>query len=111
MIMSGELDDMTGDEVLPIYAALPVPKYEVLIAGAGHMSFTDICRLNLPVPELEEMCDPLVYMDIDRAFTIIDVFAAAFFRHELCGEQTMGGYLDPAFAAGLPEVTYHSETE
>jgi predicted dienelactone hydrolase len=111
MLMGGDLDDMTGEEVEPIYAALPAPKYEIVIAGAGHMSFTDICRLDLPVPELEEMCDPQVYLDIDRAFELIDVFAAAFFRHRLCGEKSMTEYLDPAFAATLEEVTYQSETE
>jgi len=111
MIMGGDLDDMTGEEVLPIYDALPAPKHKILIEGAGHMSFTDICRLDLPVPELEEMCDPSIYMDIDRAFEIIDVFAAAFFRRELCGEKSMAGYLDPAFAATLPEATYESDTE
>jgi predicted dienelactone hydrolase len=108
-IMGGDLDDMTGEEVLPIYTALPVPKHKVIIAGAGHMSFTDICRLDLPVPELEEMCDPSIYMDIDRAFEIIDVFAAAFFRHELCGEKAMSKYLDPGFASGFPEVSYESD--
>ncbi|MFC1654699.1 alpha/beta hydrolase family protein [Myxococcota bacterium] len=111
MVMGGDLDDMTGDEVLPIYAALPAPKHKIIIAGAGHMSFTDICRLDLPVPELEEMCDPLVYMDIDRAFEVINVFATAFFRYELCGEKSMDEYLDPAFASTLPEATYESETE
>ena len=111
LIMGGDLDEMTGEEVLPIYTALPTPKHKVIIAGAGHMSFTDICRLDLPVPELEEMCDPSIYMDIDRAFEVIDVFAAAFFRQELCGEKSMAEYLDPAFAATLPEVTYESDTE
>jgi len=111
MIMGGDLDDMTGDEVLPIYDALPVPKHKVIIEGAGHMSFTDICRLDLPVPELEEMCDPLVYMDIDRAFEVINVYAAAFFRYELCGEKSMDQFLSSAFAATLPEVTYQSDTE
>jgi predicted dienelactone hydrolase len=111
MIMGGDLDDMTGEEVLPIYSALQVPKHKVIIAGAGHMSFTDICRLDLPVPELEEMCDPSIYMDIDRAFEVIDVFAAAFFRFELCGEKSMDEYLSPAFAATLPEATYQSDTQ
>jgi predicted dienelactone hydrolase len=108
MIMGGDLDDMTGEEVLPIYAALPIPKYKVMIAGAGHMSFTDICRLDLPVPELEEMCDPLVYMDIDRAFTIINVFATAFFRRELCGDKAMGEFLEPVFASTFSEVAFES---
>jgi len=108
MIMGGDLDDMTGDEVLPIYDALPAPKHEIMIEGAGHMSFTDICRLDLPVPELEEMCDPSIYMNIDRAFEIINVFAAAFFRYELSSEKAMADFLTPAFAATLPEATYES---
>ena len=111
MIMGGDLDDMTGEEVLPIYAALPTPKHKIVIAGAGHMSFTDICRLDLPVPELEEMCDPQVYMDIDRAFEIINVFATAFFRYTLDGETSMAEYLDPAFGSSFPEVTFESDTE
>jgi hypothetical protein len=72
------------------------------------MSFTDICRLDLPVPELEEMCDPLVYMDIDRAFTIINVFATAFFRRELCGDKAMGEFLEPVFASTFSEVAFES---
>ena len=111
MMMGGDLDDMTGEEVEPIYAALPPPKHKIVIAGAGHMSFTDICRLGLPVPELEEMCDPAVYMDIDRAFEIINVFATAFLRRELCGEKSLAEYLDPAFASTFEEVTYESNIE
>lgn len=109
MLMGGDLDDMTGEEVIPIYTALPAPKHKIVITGAGHMSFTDICRLDLPVPELEEMCDPALYMDIDRAFEIIDVFATAFFRYELCGEKSLAEYLDPAFAATLDEAAYESD--
>jgi hypothetical protein len=55
------------------------------------------------------MCDPQKFMDIDRAFEIIDVFAAAFFRHELCGEKSMAEYLDPGFASGFSEVSYESD--
>jgi len=110
MLMGGNLDEFTADELRPIYVALPAPKYKIEITGAGHMSFTDICRAELPVPELQDMCDPERYIDSDRAFEIIDVFATAFMRLALKGDVAMRDYLDVSYAAAYPEVGLERET-
>jgi predicted dienelactone hydrolase len=110
MMMGGDLDEFTANDLRPIYAALPVPKYKIEITGAGHMSFTDICRAELPVPELQDLCDPERYLDSDRAFEIIDAFATAFLRLTLKDDVAMQDYLSASYAAAYPEVGLESET-
>lgn len=113
MIMAGIIDEwMPLDaEPRPIYAALTGTAYKLEIERAGHMNFTDICRipLNQLIPDLAEMCDPNVYLDADRSFEIINPFAAAFFRRHLKGETGMDAYLSTDFAATFPEAAFESK--
>jgi len=111
MLMGGSLDDFTFNELRPTYDALPLPKYKIEIERAGHMSFTDICRADLPVPDLEELCDPEVFLDIDRAFFIINVYATAYFRYYLKDDQPMAAYLGPDYAAELVEVSFEAQED
>jgi predicted dienelactone hydrolase len=102
MVMLG-----TTDGVIPpaasekVYAGMHAPKYLVKIVDAGHLVFSDICRIardkggvigivkkiNLPIPaELLKLgsdgCEsthPLV----DTAFPAIDQLSVAFFRAAL----------------------------
>jgi predicted dienelactone hydrolase len=110
MIMAGLIDEwMPLDaEPRPIYAALTSTAYKLEIAQAGHMNFTDICRipLNQLIPELAEMCDPDVYLGIDRSFEIINPFGVAFFRRHLRDESGMEAYLSATYAAGFPEAAF-----
>ncbi|HSA24183.1 MAG TPA: hypothetical protein P5076_22170 [Myxococcota bacterium] len=95
LVMGGTHDEFTLQDTLPIYAGLPPPKALVDLEGAGHMAFTDLCRMELPVPELQAMCDPATHLDMARGFELIHAFAARFLRSQLGGE--------PALADGLAE--------
>ena len=89
MVMGGDLDEFTASDIEPIYASLPPPRALVEISGAGHMSFTDICRAGLPVPELEQLCDPGKFIDTDLAFAITNTLASAWLRRFLLSETAM----------------------
>ncbi|MBI5526953.1 MAG: dienelactone hydrolase family protein [Deltaproteobacteria bacterium] len=110
MLMGGTLDEYTLNDLRPLYNGLVPPKYKIEIDRAGHMSFTDICRADLDVKELNDLCDPARYIGIDRAFEIINPFAAAFMRFFLKGETEMAAYLAPGHAGGFPEVSFTSES-
>jgi predicted dienelactone hydrolase len=113
MIFGGTLDEWTPleIEIRPIYDGLTSDATRIEIEQAGHMSFTDICRIpgSMLIPDLADMCDPSVYIDIDRAFEITDTFATAFFRYRLKGETAMAPYLEADFAALYPEVAFASK--
>jgi predicted dienelactone hydrolase len=108
MLMGGTLDEFTLNDLRPLYDGLWPPKYKLEIEGAGHMGFTDICRAGLDVPELNELCDPARYIDIDRGFELINPFAAAFMRYHLKGEAGMAPYLAPGYAKTFPEASFTS---
>lgn len=108
MLMGGSLDEYTLNDLEPIYDALPTPKYKLTIAGAGHMAFTDICKANLPVPELETLCDPATHLDAARALAIITAFSSAYLRIQLKGEEKLGQWLTAEGADPWPEVKLES---
>jgi predicted dienelactone hydrolase len=110
MIFGGTLDEWTPleHEIRPIYDALGSPSWKVEIERAGHMSFTDICRIpgSMLIPELADMCDPAVYINLDRAFYITNAFATAFFRYHLLGEEAMDVYLAEGFASTFGDIEF-----
>lgn len=111
MVFGGTLDEWCSleEETRPIYSGLPPPAYKIEIDGAGHMSFTDICRIpgSMLIPELADMCDPSRYIDLDRAFEITNTFCTAFFRYYMLGEETLRTYLESEFASTFyPEVDF-----
>ncbi|MGI8754389.1 MAG: alpha/beta hydrolase family protein [Acidimicrobiales bacterium] len=84
-----------------VYAAMAAPKYQVAIANAGHLVFSDICLigkdkgglvalvkqagLDLPANLLrlaDDGCGPDA-LDPAKAFPAIDHLSVAFLRHEL----------------------------
>lgn len=108
MIMGGTLDAMLTltDEVRPIYAAMSAsPRYKLEVKGAGHMSFTDICRIPISglIPGLKTFCAPGKFIGIDKGFKVINPFAVAFFRYHLGGEAAYAQYLSQAYAAKHPD--------
>ena len=111
LLMGGTLDEYTRADLQPTYLGAPAPKLKIEIENMGHMGFTDICRIPIAnlVPDLAVMCDPEVFIDIDRGFEIINPFTIAFLRLHLKGETAMAGYLTAEFAATFPEVGYASE--
>ena len=98
MFMGGTHDEFTLNDLRPMYEHLPGDRIKVELEGAGHLAFTDVCRMGLPVPELIELCDPATHLDTDTAFAIIHHFAAAFLRYWLEDETGLAGELRPEAA-------------
>jgi hypothetical protein len=63
--------------------------------------------MDLPVPELEAMCDPATHIDLQRGFDIIEAFGARFLRAELRGEAALLDGL--AESADWPEIDVDRE--
>jgi len=128
MVMLG-----TTDGVIPaaasvkVYSGMQTPKYLVQIARAGHLVFSDICRIardkggvigivktiNLPIPaELLKLGSDGCTSDhplVDTAFPAIDQLSVAFFRSALVIDPKPVG-LDTAAVAGLgAQVTVSSQ--
>jgi predicted dienelactone hydrolase len=102
------------------------PLYRVDLVDAGHESFADICayqelaaqRPDWPAPLVEtidqfaeEACTP-GFLDIEVAHRDIATFSIPFLLEFVAGDDSMAGYLTPAFADTLPEVEFQvKETE
>ncbi|MFH1436099.1 MAG: dienelactone hydrolase family protein [Pseudomonadota bacterium] len=110
MIFGGTLDEWTPleTEIRPIYDGIEEDAWKIEITQAGHMSFTDICRLPVAslIPELADMCDPEVYIDIDSAFYITNTFSTAYFRFYLFEEDEMEVYLTEEYGATFPQIDF-----
>ena len=106
MVMGGEFDEFTRNDLRPIYEALPAPKYKLEIAQMGHMGFTDICRVPgvEHIEGLAELCQPELFLSIERSFEIINPFAIAFLRRYLKDELWLDEYLSTAYADTFPEA-------
>jgi len=108
LLMGGELDEYTRNDLRPLYGSLPRPKRKVEIERFGHMGFTDICRLAVSqwIPGLAELCDAEQFLTIDRSFEIIRPFVTAFLRRLLYDDAAMNAFLGPDYAATFEEVSY-----
>ena len=110
MIFGGTLDQWTPleTEIRPIYDGIESDAWKIEITQAGHMSFTDICRLPIAslIPELADMCDPEVYINIDSAFYITNTFSTAYFRFYLFEEEGMEVYLTEEYGATFPQIDF-----
>jgi predicted dienelactone hydrolase len=105
-LAGGTLDEYTKNDIDPIFNALPVEKYKLIIEKAGHMSFTDICHIPGVqfIPTLGDLCDD-THIELDRCFEITNTFVVAFFRHHLLHDRAMIPFLTPQFAVKYPEAT------
>ncbi|MBI4703854.1 MAG: hypothetical protein HY744_22315 [Deltaproteobacteria bacterium] len=107
LVMGGTEDTTTplDIEIDPIYAGLPKPKAKAVLAGASHMSFTNICSIPMAPMVFGDMCK--ASLSEGRAFEIIDAIATAFVRLHVGGEAGMKPFLsDPYLKATFPEVAY-----
>ena len=112
MFFGGTLDDTTpiASDIDPMYANAPTPKAKVLITGASHMSFTNICSLPpaQAVAQLKEMCVKPGLIDLDKGFAVTNAFAVAWLNRWLKGDLAMVPAL-AKMAAGFPEAAFVSE--
>jgi dienelactone hydrolase len=116
MVMLGSADGVVPpDASRELYELLAAPKYEVEIAGAGHLVFSDVCligadgggiiaiadSIGLPIPEDarrlgRDGCGPEATPVVD-AFPAINHLTVAFLRRALLGLDDAGA-LDPSVA-------------
>ena len=104
-LAGGTLDEYTKNDLEPIFNALPVEKYILVIEKGGHMSFTDICHIPGVqfIPTLGDMCDD-THIDLDRCMEITNIFVTAFFSLHLKGDIGMTPYLTPEYTQNIPEA-------
>jgi predicted dienelactone hydrolase len=101
MVQGGTHDAITPPDVecIPPYQALPGPAWLMLIEGAGHFTFSDICDfLDSVGAEIEQLSDGCGDDDIAsaEAHALASADAVAFFRWTLSGDETARAFLDPA---------------
>ncbi len=106
LIFSGTLDDTVpvDTDIVPIYNALPVAKGKVVITGAGHMSYTDVCALPpaQAVPQLKEMCFKPGMIDSAKVFAMTNALTVAWLNRWLKGDLAMNALLKNALPAQFP---------
>ncbi|MSQ82660.1 MAG: hypothetical protein EXR77_07045 [Myxococcales bacterium] len=97
MVFGGSLDGTTpvASDITPIYNDLPVAKAKVVITGAGHMSYTNVCSLPPAqfVPELKDMCFKPGMIDGAKAFALTDAYTMAWLNRWLKGDLAMNALL------------------
>jgi hypothetical protein len=65
----------------------------------GHLAYANVC-----IPEIEG-CGPDA-IDANRAHELINLYATAFFKTYLAGEDGYASYLEPEAAAGNSDIEY-----
>jgi predicted dienelactone hydrolase len=106
MIQGGTLDELTpyADEHVKPFQSLPPPAWFLGVEGAGHFTFSDMCRLidlvGLSADQFQDGCGPenLAWQDAHR---VIQRLSTAFLQVELAGQSEFAAELDPA--GQLPE--------
>ena len=80
LVFGGSLDETTpmDIEVHPIYERLPSPKFEAVILGAAHLSFTNICDIPIAAAALDDFCGVTGMRGADGTFPVVNSVATAF---------------------------------
>jgi predicted dienelactone hydrolase len=103
MMMGGKLDTIAPlEEQQKYFDSLGTdgpPHFLLVFPRGGHFSYANVC-----VPVLEG-CGPDA-IDEDRAHELINLYATAFFKTYLAGEDSYASYLEPEAAAGNPDIEY-----
>ncbi len=114
MVQGGTHDTITPPEVecVPPYEALATPAWLVLIEGAGHFTFSDVCdfldSVGATIEQLDDGCgdDDIASAD---AHAVTATYATAFFRRALTEDTTVDALLAPA--ASLPPFVARFEAK
>ncbi|CAN5600924.1 hypothetical protein BH10ACT3_BH10ACT3_11610 [soil metagenome] len=122
MLVSGTLDTTTPiePETTRPWELIPGrPLVRVDVEGAGHQSFTDVCRYQDELPNLgnlpqvfidaidvfaEEGCTP-EFTPVEQVHDTVNTFTIAFLETYVAGVDGYERYLDPAEAPDGVEVT------
>jgi len=105
MIMGGGLDTIAPLEAQKEYfdsiGASGPPHFLLVFPRGGHFSYANVC-----VPALEG-CGPDA-LDQERAHELINLYATAFFKTYVAGEDSYASYLEPEAAAGNSDIEYEA---
>ena len=88
-----------------MYAGLPAPKSMMILHGAGHYTFSNMCQL---YPGLGDGCGE-GYIDFDRALLLTNMYAMAFIRYHVLEEERDAQYLSAEYADTVTEVTWQTQ--
>jgi predicted dienelactone hydrolase len=103
MIMGGGLDKITPlEEQKEYFDSIGTdgpPHFLLVFPLGGHLSYSDVC-----VPALDGCGTDA--LDEDRAHELINLYATAFFKTYLAGEDGYASYLEPEAAAGNSDIEY-----
>jgi predicted dienelactone hydrolase len=92
-------------ESLAMYPELHTPKCMMVMAGAGHFTFTDMCDI---YPQFGDGCGD-EFIDAEIAYKLSNLYALAFLRVTLLGETRDEQYLTQEYADTLQEITWSFE--
>ncbi len=112
LVVGGEKDSTTTleAEIDPIYTALAAPKAKLVVAGAGHMSFTDVCTLSIAKSFLKDMCVVPGLIKQDRGTTITATFVTAWLDRWVKATKSAAKVLSPQAAKALfPEASLSND--
>jgi predicted dienelactone hydrolase len=100
MIQAGTADETTpaAVEALPVYAALPGDATLVVLEGAGHFTFSDLCgwleQMALELDDFEDGCSD-EHVDPAKAHPLLVRYATAFFQSHVQRDASFASHLDP----------------
>ncbi len=98
----GMITFVGNDYIRDNFANANPPVWKIEVEDAGHMSFTDICKLTENFPAgcgdgVQDITgDPITYIDIDLGKSIAQSYAAAYFGKYLLEEPTADLWLETA---------------
>jgi predicted dienelactone hydrolase len=105
MIMGGGLDTIAplGEQTKYFDSIGPdgPPHFLLVFPRGGHFSYSDVC-----VPALDGCGTDA--LDQNRAHELINLYATAFFKTYLAGEDGYASYLEPEAASGNPDIEYEA---
>ena len=105
MLMGGALDEVTTLDAQQAYfdslGADGPPHFLLVFLRGGHLSYTDIC-----VPGLGGCGEDTLSQE--RAHELVNLYATAFFKTYLAGEDGYASYLEPEAAAGNSDIEYEA---
>jgi predicted dienelactone hydrolase len=106
-IFGGSVDEtcpFPSDQQVP-YDLAQTPKVLVEVMGAGHLDFSDLCQVPIAQAFIDDGCDP-ASIDPVVVQARVKTLATAFVRRYVDGAVGYEPYLEPAYAAGLGNLTY-----
>lgn len=112
MITGGSKDHMipVDVEINPLFELLPSPKTRVLVEGASHMTWTNICDVPFAAAFLTDFCAIEGVIEKDAGFAIARTVSVAFLGLHVKDELGMAAFLDPGWlTAKYPEVAIDTQ--